>query len=695
MTTSHLYCLFNANDPTPTAIAIRSLNFKRATVFVVNQKAFSDKQISNLDRLKKWINGSAKPEGWPEGWWNPNWDWAKATPQVSMEYVDELTPEIFGKTDADLTFVDLKGGTKAMSIDLMDYANERLDDPQFIFSNPGESLLLSKGVVLPRDVLGLNEIVFLASGYVMNQEYVPEPRIAEKIKLEFKFTTEIKRKKKRAIFDGKFLKSVKGYVPKDQVARAFMEQAFLEEFTSAMLSLSKEVTQSVAGVRFIDPSFEISRESAEFMLNLPYKKKSMEKKPKKKKIYHTSLELLKTSAPKLHNLGDEASLELIRQHMHIMEIDALAILSSGELIGVECKYGSYDPDAVHRIRAICQRLSPRSTPVLVNSKLHSTNVYNVAELSFTELDNAIEMIRQLDAQEPQRPKETILLPVEQSPTPAAKRSQPTHVSAHRAKRVRPLYKCPECNFEDKLNKLNEHLRENPTHWSVHCGICQRALLNRGDMASHEIIHGHPPSLPESGLINVQLTTRVKRPKPGLDDSKNKQGQGRNALHCLPLIEIALVSSTMTGGTFNMFKRAMSRLQISMEHMDEALALLGEKLGFNTTDMQDHRWIEWDTATESRYGLVSEKEYTEEDSSELTRLEGHINKSMNETIESLLDLYKTSPRSFAEFCGELKKAGFSLRRLRERLVRTFSKKYNFEIVEASALFSSGDKWIIWK
>jgi hypothetical protein len=194
MTNSHLYCIFNANDPTPTAIAIRSLNFKTATVFVVNHKAFTDKQNSNLDRLKKWINGSAKPEGWPEGWWNPDWDWAEASPQVSMEYVDELTPEIFGNTTADHTFVDLKGGTKAMSIDLMDYANERLDNPQFIFSNPGESLLLSKGVVLPRDVLGLNEIVFLASGYVMNEEYVPEPRIAEKINLEFKFTTEILRK---------------------------------------------------------------------------------------------------------------------------------------------------------------------------------------------------------------------------------------------------------------------------------------------------------------------------------------------------------------------------------------------------------------------------------------------------------------------------------------------------------------------
>ena len=145
----------------------------------------------------------------------------------------------------------------------------------------------------------------------------------------------------------------------------------------------------------------------------------------------------------------------------------------------------------------------------------------------------------------------------------------------------------------------------------------------------------------------------------------------------------------------MFKRAMSQLQISMEHMDEALTLLGEKLGFKINDMQDNHWIEWNSAVESELDLVSEKDYDQEDSSSLTRMEGHINRSMNETIESLLELYKISPRSFAEFCEELKKAGFSLRRLRERLVRTFSKKYNFEIVEASALFSSGSKWIIWK
>ena len=49
MTTSHLYCIFNANDPTPTAIAIRSLNFQSVTVYVIGHDSFSEPQRKNLD----------------------------------------------------------------------------------------------------------------------------------------------------------------------------------------------------------------------------------------------------------------------------------------------------------------------------------------------------------------------------------------------------------------------------------------------------------------------------------------------------------------------------------------------------------------------------------------------------------------------------------------------------------------------
>ena len=693
MTTSHLYCIFNANDPTPTAIAIRSLNFKTATVFVVNQKAFTDKQVSNLDRLKKWINGSAKPEGWPEGWWNPDWDWAKATPQVSMEYVDELTSEIFGNTDADLTFVDLKGGTKAMSIDLMDYANERLDDPQFIFSNPGESLLLSKGVVLPRDVLGLNEIVFLASGYVMNEEYVPEPRIAEKIKLEFKFVEVSKRrfnkKTKEARFASQFLSSVKDDVPNDAQERASMEQRFLEEFASAMLSVSEMVTESVAGVRFVNPSFEISSKSAAWLLRRPSTLKEMKKDPQRLKSYHGSLKLLENRDSITLTEEDDPPLKIIHQHMHEMEIDALAALSTGELIGVECKYGSYLPDDVHRIRAICQRLSPRSIPVLVNSKLYSTNVYNVAELSFTELGDAIETIGRLNSLVPVRPEETT--------SSFTKNVHSTGVAARKHQQPKNNYKCPECDFKGKLGKLHEHLRENPTHWIVHCEVCKNALVTRGDLNSHKSKYGHPASLPPGGLINVQKATIVPSPANKTDKSKGIGNEPttpinreRNALHCLPLIEIAVVSISSTGGNYSSFKRAMKRLQISMENMDVALEELGQKLGFETTNEHGSNWIKWNVGPQVEPN--SADKVTDESRGIDSSTEKKVH--LHTAIESLLLLVKKSPRSYSEFIVELRDSGFSVRRLKQRLDKYFADKLNFKLVPGDKLFDSGNDWIIW-
>ena len=51
MTTSHLYCIFNANDPTPTAIAIRSLNFQSVTVYVIGHDSFSEPQAPQCNGM--------------------------------------------------------------------------------------------------------------------------------------------------------------------------------------------------------------------------------------------------------------------------------------------------------------------------------------------------------------------------------------------------------------------------------------------------------------------------------------------------------------------------------------------------------------------------------------------------------------------------------------------------------------------
>lgn len=600
MTSSHLYCIFNANDPTPTALAIRSLDFESVTVFVVNSSTFTEKQKVSLSRLKGWINGTGKTNDWPDGWWDEDWDWGKVKAQVSIVEINGITPDIFVQTDADKVYIDLKGGTKAMSIELMDSANQALNEPEFIFSNPGETLLLSKGTVLPREVLSLSEIVYLSSGYVMNQDYVPNKKMTEKMKLGFKFTIERKKNKQRARFEKKFLKSIKKYVPQNPQGRALMEQAFLEEFACSMLSLCEGVSESVAGVKFIDPNFKISRASAQYLLQVPYIKKRMEKTPEKLKSYNACLELVETpQADVLSSLYKHDPLQIIRQHMHVMEIDALATLSSGELLGVECKYGRYGPDDVHRIRAICGRLSPRSIPVLVNSKLHSTNLYNVAELSFTEMSEAVDMIRKLDSQAPQ--------------------------------------------------------------------------------------------------INLQPTTRKPPTEQHSRHKKSNPNDLRNPLHCLPLIEIAVVSITASGGTYSMFKRGMERLQISMNNMELALQELGDKMGFKITGKQGNNWIEWGPFDDSESDIKIET--VDEDEGTKNAVKSHHDeplnkKKMHETLEKLLELYKVSPRSFSEFRNEVKKAGFPVKGLRKRLVRKYSKKWNFEVISGEFLFKAGNDWIIW-
>ena len=74
----HLFCIFNANDPTPTAYALRSSTYDKVTVFVIGQERFGERQERALYRFKKWLSGSAKSsEDWPQGLWKDAWDWKK------------------------------------------------------------------------------------------------------------------------------------------------------------------------------------------------------------------------------------------------------------------------------------------------------------------------------------------------------------------------------------------------------------------------------------------------------------------------------------------------------------------------------------------------------------------------------------------------------------------------------------------
>jgi hypothetical protein len=603
MTTSHLYCIFNANDPTPTAIAIRSLNFQSVTVYVIGHDSFSEPQRKNLDLLKRWATGSGKEGHWPDGLWDSDWDWPEVESDVTFQLINGIDSDIFGEVQADHFFFDLKGGTKAMSIELMDAANQVFDSPEFIFSNLGESLLLSKGVVLPRGVLALRELTYLASGYVMNPSFVPLREDALAIQTHFSFTQETKKSSETkeifevARFSKAFFKSIGKEVPADKSSRNLMEQHFLEDFATSVLSLSENVVEAVGGVRFLDPSFKNSKGAAKWLLGKPYIKKKLEKKG----LHKPCMALLTSSASEEENEKRGGAIGAVRNYLHIMEIDVLAILSTGELIGIECKYGRYDHEDVHRIRSICQRLSMRAIPVLVHSKLTSSNPYGVAELSFTEMGNAVELIRLLNTR-------TLL----------------TSPGIEKAASVSP----PSKNKNKTKEIGNEHL----------------APVNKE----------------------------------------------RNALHCLPLIEIAVVSISSTGGNYSTFKRGMKRLQISMENMDIALAELGQKMGFKTTNKPDTNWIEWDV--EDPIELNSADKVINNSESVSHPSDGKVD--FHTAIGSLLLLVKSSPRSWSEFLVELRNSGFNVKGLRQLIIKNFADELKFEVVPGDKLVDSGDDWIIW-
>tara|TARA_B110000459_G_C16581145_1_gene481355 strand:- start:264 stop:1739 length:1476 start_codon:yes stop_codon:yes gene_type:complete len=380
MTQNHLYCIFNANDPTPTALAIKSMEFDYATVFVVNESKFSQKQKDSLIRLEQWLRGSAKNNEWPEGWWNSRWNWTPVNTKVNFVSVSSIDGTIFEGNEDHKPIIDLKGGTKRNSIEMMDAGREVFTEPEFILSGMGESILLSRGLILPRALLSLKELVWLTSGFVIDPMIIPNHNMKQTVKDNFSFKEIQRNGVKRARFDDEFLKRIGKKVPDNEFHRKMMHEAYLEEFTVSMLNLSPLVGECVGGVRFIDPNFEVT---------LGTLRSTMSKENIRRKLEDSNtIDALLQEANGATTAPKKKAITFIQRYLHTMEIDALAALPSGELLGIECKYGRYTSDDVYRIRAICHRVSPRCTPVLIHSELDNSNLFEVPEISFINLPHS-------------------------------------------------------------------------------------------------------------------------------------------------------------------------------------------------------------------------------------------------------------------------------------------------------------------
>lgn len=380
----HLFCILNANDPTPTAYAIRSSSYDKVTVFILGKDRFNERQSRAFYRFKKWLSGSAKgSETWPEGLWSDSWDWAKPQSEINLVEVDVLSEEMFDAEKDSTVVIDLKSGTKKMSIEMVEYAQRRFDNPQYIMANIGSCIALSHGVVVPTQHLSLNEMVWLSSGFVIDTDYKPDADFAKQSEEFFEYKIKMDwNNEQRVSFERRYLQRI-GKVFKNDESDGKIFSKYLEEFTSAILCNKEEIVESCGGVRFIYPKrIEICLSRAEWVI--------FNQKGRDEFSIQHEVELREFFESKVSN--NKAIIDYVRKKLHTMEIDTLALTKDGLMIGVECKYGRYTEIDVDRIYAICSRLSPRFHPLLVNSKTKSNNERNVLELPFPFLTERLSRI---------------------------------------------------------------------------------------------------------------------------------------------------------------------------------------------------------------------------------------------------------------------------------------------------------------
>ena len=139
----HLFCIFNANDPTPTAYAVRSSTYDKVTVFVIGQERYGERQSVLFTDSKMVVRFSKEFRRLAAGSLERRLGLEKPECDVQIAEIENISEDIF-EADSDATvIVDLKGGTKKMSIEMMEYANQCFTNPQFIMSNIGSCILFS------------------------------------------------------------------------------------------------------------------------------------------------------------------------------------------------------------------------------------------------------------------------------------------------------------------------------------------------------------------------------------------------------------------------------------------------------------------------------------------------------------------------------------------------------------------------
>ena len=416
-----LITIFNANDPTPTASALRNCTFDEAIVLVLGSLDYSFQVRQNLSRLKTWTTGSARSHddsviAWPDELWNVKWDWpaicGDKVQYVELNDIFDLRLE-FGDEDE----IDLTSGSKAHAFALAEHAIHSKANVSFsIQTQSDDTLCLQTGVLSNHDSpLTPRERVFLSSGFILDATTRGNPKIGKKIiqadKIEVKSRNlsynltklnaiGFNENKSKIEFDPhypsiNYLESAIGLNFKRT------DGFWMEKAAGHLIGTWPNVQEVFIGPRLIPTSLNSVLAIAFLTLGLHTKPDT---KLLAKKVY-SNADVRRQAKLRLDYFMNPKELALrkkLAKSMHAVEFDILAI-SKGSVIVGECKHTNcVDLNMIARLSSTAKSLFPtRSVPLMIYSGTSLSVTSGVYLISWPSLEapDIIEKIQSGNVQE--------------------------------------------------------------------------------------------------------------------------------------------------------------------------------------------------------------------------------------------------------------------------------------------------------
>lgn len=391
-----LYTIFNRNDPTPTANALRNIGFENAVVLILGQEDFNPRHRENLARFKTWLTGSPRyhveeeedEHGWPDMFWKQNWEWEGIdSEKVGFLTADGITPDLVNSITSGDT-VDVTSGTKIQVATLIQELHNNHCSPNIVLqTQKNQTLNILTGNLSPQMTpLKIRERVWLSSGYIVDYEVKGDPKIGEI------WIGTTKKLRNEVVFpkQGEISKKLRKNINLDH-------GYWLEEAVTHMMSTWSTVSETYLGPRLIRPSFSRAAGAAFFTVvakvdqdqhgrgPLTEYKESILKIDEHEDFeekQHQAFEfLLKTEF-------NRKQIRFIHQCLHSVEFDSVAFdASSGKVYVVECKaMTNIKPGTLGRIFAITKLVFPTTgVPMLAYGGTTSTTSNGVYQLAWPEL----------------------------------------------------------------------------------------------------------------------------------------------------------------------------------------------------------------------------------------------------------------------------------------------------------------------